>query len=274
MDISVYAKTLSTIPEDDDHPYRSGAWRPQTLEYDADDLDVEGELPEDLFGVYLRNTENPVHPAIVRYHPFDGDGMLHSISFRDGRAAYRNRFVQTDGLIAEKEAGGPLWAGIAENPDVAVRKDGWGARGHMKDASSTDVVVHAGVAVSSFWQCGDLYRLDPLTLEDLGKESWGGTFPSDVGASAHTKVDEHTGELLFFNYATSAPYLHYGVVDADRRLAHYVPIELPGPRLPHDMTFTENYAVLNDMPLFWTPSSSSAASTLRAFTPTSRPGWG
>jgi len=134
-----------------------------------------------------------VHPAIVRYHPFDGDGMLHSISFRDGRAAYRNRFVQTDGLIAEKEAGGPLWAGIAENPDVAVRKDGWGARGHMKDASSTDVVVHAGVAVSSFWQCGDLYRLDPLTLEDLGKESWGGTFPSDVGASAHTKVDEHTG---------------------------------------------------------------------------------
>jgi carotenoid cleavage dioxygenase len=123
----------------------------------------------------------------------------------------------------------------------------------MKDASSTDVVVHAGVAVSSFWQCGDLYRLDPLTLEDLGKESWGGTFPSDVGASAHTKVDEHTGELLFFNYATSAPYLHYGVVDADRRLAHYVPIELPGPRLPHDMTFTENYAVLNDMPLFWDP---------------------
>ena len=34
---------------------------------------------------------------------------------------------------------------------------------------------------------------------------------------------------------------------------HYTPIELPGPRLPHDMAFTENYAILNDCPLFWDP---------------------
>jgi carotenoid cleavage dioxygenase len=107
--------------------------------------------------------------------------------------------------------------------------------------------------VASFWQCGDLYRLDPLTLDDLGKCSWGGSFPSRLGVSAHTKVDDHTGELLFFNYSTTAPYLHYGVVDASNRLVHYVPIDLPGPRLPHDMAYTEHYAILNDMPLFWEP---------------------
>jgi carotenoid cleavage dioxygenase len=71
--------------------------------------------------------------------------------------------------------------------------------------------------------------------------------------SAHSKVDEATGELLFFNYGTNAPYLHYGVVDAGNRLVHYVPIDLPGPRLPHDMAYTEHYAILNDMPLFWEP---------------------
>ena len=253
MDVEVYGKLLATLSEDDDHPYRTGPWRPQNVEYNADDLTVEGELPEDLHGVYLRNTENPLHPALVRYHPFDGDGMIHKVSFRDGRVSYRNRFVRTDGLLAEQAAGRSLWAGIAENPDVSTRPDGWGARGKMKDAASTDVVVHAGVAVASFYQCGDLYRLDPLTLDDLGKCTWGGSFPSDVGVSAHTKVDEHTGELLFFNYATQPPYLHYGVVDADSRLAHYVPIDLPGPRLPHDMAFTEHYAILNDMPLFWEP---------------------
>ena len=203
--------------------------------------------------MYLRNTENPLHPAIVRYHPFDGDGMIHKVSFRDGKVSYRNRFVRTDGLLAEQEAGRSLWAGLAENPDVAVRADGWGARGRMKDAASTDVVVHAGVAVASFYQCGDLYRLDPLTLDDLGKCSWGGSFPSDLGVSAHTKVDDRTGELLFFNYSTTAPYLHYGVVDAGNHLVHYVPVDLPGPRLPHDMAFTEHYAILNDMPLFWEP---------------------
>jgi len=83
-DVEVYGKMLSTLPDDDDHPYRSGAWRPQNVEYDADDLRVEGELPGDLYGVYLRNTENPLlndmplfwEPDLIarglyaaRYHP-------------------------------------------------------------------------------------------------------------------------------------------------------------------------------------------------------------
>jgi carotenoid cleavage dioxygenase len=68
----------------------------------------------------------------------------------------------------------------------------------MKDAASTDVIVPAGVAVASFYQCGDLYRLDPLTLKDLGQATWNGKFPRDHGVWAHTKVDDHAGELLFF----------------------------------------------------------------------------
>src|SRR5690606_15087686 len=76
----------STIPEDDRHPYRTGAWAPTHREWDAEDLEVEGELPDDLEGVYLRNTENPVHESIGLYHPFDGDGMVHQIRFGGGRA--------------------------------------------------------------------------------------------------------------------------------------------------------------------------------------------
>lgn len=247
------ARVLSTLPADDDHPYRTGAWTPQTAEWDAPELQlVAGEIPADLDGVYLRNTENPVRPSIGRYHPFDGDAMVHLVGFRDGKAFYRNRFVRTDGFRAEADAGEPLWAGISERPAKSQR-DGWGARGRMKDSSSTDVVVHAGKALTSFYQCGELYRLDPLTLDDLGKSTWHGEFPSELGVSAHPKVDERTGEMLFFNYNTEAPYLHYGVVDADDRLVHYVGIDLPGPRLPHDMAYTENYAILNDLPLFWDP---------------------
>jgi carotenoid cleavage dioxygenase len=64
-------------------------------------------------------------------------------------------------------------------------------------------------------------------------------------------VDEATGELMFFNYQTTYPYMHYGVVSPTGDLVHYTPVPLPGPRLPHDMTFTENYSILNDCPLFW-----------------------
>ncbi|MBE1549657.1 carotenoid cleavage dioxygenase [Mycobacterium sp. OAS707] len=254
MTPEIVGKYLSTLPEDDDHPYRTGPWRPQTTEWDADDLrPVEGEVPADLDGVYLRNTENPLHPALKAYHPFDGDGMLHVVGFRDGKAFYRNRFVQTDGFLAENEAGGPLWPGLAEPVSLAKRDDGWGARGLMKDASSTDVIVHRGTALTSFYQCGDLYRLDPYSGVTLGKAQWNGAFPFDWGVSAHPKVDDKSGELLFFNYSKQAPYMHYGVVDDNNNLVHYIDVPLPGPRLPHDMAFTENYVILNDFPLFWDP---------------------
>jgi carotenoid cleavage dioxygenase len=248
----VVGKFLSTLPEDDDHPYRTGPWRPQTTEWDDDDLRVvEGQIPDDLDGVYLRNTENPLHPALKYYHPFDGDGMLHIVGFRDGKAFYRNRFVRTDGLAEENEAGGPLWPGIAEPIELARRNHGWGARTLMKDASSTDVTVHRGVALTSHYQCGDLYRIDPCTGDDLGKEDWHGGFPADWGVSAHPKVDDRTGELMFFNYSKQSPYMRYGVVSDAGHVVHNVDVPLPGPRLPHDMAFTENYVILNDFPLFW-----------------------
>jgi carotenoid cleavage dioxygenase len=211
-------------------------------------MEVIGEIPSDIDGVYIRNTENQVHEPIGHYHPFDGDGMLHAMSFRDGKAEYRNRFIRTKGFEAEQEAGESIWAGISNNT-VKSKRPGWGAQGYLKDASSTDVVVHAGKVLSTFWQCGAGYRLDPYTLEDLGTEGW----VPPAGISAHPKVDENTGELLFFNYETKPPYQHYGVVDKNNKLVHYTPIPLPGARLPHDMAFSENYSILIDLPLYWNP---------------------
>jgi len=230
-----------------DHPYMTGAWTPQHEELDAEDLVVlEGAIPVELDGVYLRNTENPVHDPLGRYHPFDGDGMVHQIDFQGGRARYRNRFVRTRGFEAEQEAGQSLWGGLADGPGMSLRP-GFGAHGGLKDSASTDIVVHAGEAIATFYQCGEAYRLDPLTLETLGPAPWA---PID-GVSAHTKVDPATGELLFFNYSKHAPYMHYGVVDRTGRRTLYQPVPLPGPRLPHDMAFSRNWAIFNDLPVFW-----------------------
>jgi carotenoid cleavage dioxygenase-like enzyme len=114
-------------------------------------------------------------------------------------------------------------------------------------------VVHSGLAMTTHYQCGDGYRMDPRTLEQQGPETWVGGLPADWGISAHTKVDEATGELMYFSYSKEPPYLRYGLVSADNRMVHGIPVELPGPRLPHDMAFTTNYAILNDCPMFWDP---------------------
>ncbi|MEO7027716.1 MAG: carotenoid oxygenase family protein [Caulobacteraceae bacterium] len=240
------APLLATL-RPSDHPYLSGAWTPRHEEVDAEQLTVlEGAIPPEIDGVYLRNSENPLHQPLGRYHPFDGDGMIAAVRFEGGRASYRNRFIRTDCLMAEQEAGGSLWGGLADPPGVS-RRPGFGAHGSLKDSASTDVVVHAGVGIATFYQCGAAWRFDPLTLETLGPADWA---PSD-GVSAHAKVDPGTGELLFFNYSKAAPYLHFGVVGPDQRLRDYRPVPLPGPRLPHDMAFTPHWAILNDMPMFW-----------------------
>jgi carotenoid cleavage dioxygenase-like enzyme len=238
---------IATSLKASNHPYLNGAWTPLMEEVNAFDLDViEGAIPRDIDGIYLRNTENQVHQPLGRYHPFDGDAMLHRIGFREGRADYRNRFVRTRCFAAEQEAGASLWGGLADPPALSKRP-GFGAHGGLKDNSSTDVVVHAGRALTTFYQCGEGYRVDAGTLETHGPEAW---VPLD-GISAHPKLDPATGELMFFNYSKHAPHLHYGVVDRDNKLTTYIPIALSGPRLPHDMAFTQNYSILNDMPLFW-----------------------
>ncbi|MEQ8410947.1 MAG: carotenoid oxygenase family protein [Erythrobacter sp.] len=238
---------VRTSLEPSNHPYLSGPWTPLHEEVDMAELEViEGAIPADLDGIYLRNTENPVHQPLGRHHPFDGDAMIHAVRFSRGRASYRNRFVRTHCFEAEQIAGGSLWGGLMDPPGTS-RRPGFGAHGALKDTGSTDIVVHAGTAYATFYQCGEAWMVDPVTLETLGKAPWG---PLD-GVSAHPKVDEDTGELMFFNYSKHAPFMHYGVVDRSGRLVHYVPIPLPGPRLPHDMAITKNWSILNDMPLFW-----------------------
>ena len=229
------------------HPYLNGAWTPLHEEVTAHELIViEGRIPTDIDGIYLRNTENQLHQPLGRYHPFDGDGMIHQISFGDGNASYRNRWVHTRCFAAEQAAGESLWGGLMDKPGTSKRP-GFGAHESLKDSSSTDIIVHAGKAMSTFCQCGEGYLIDPETLEPLGLAPW---VPLD-GISAHPKVDLRTGDLMFFNYSKHAPYMHYGVVDRDERLVTYIPVPLPGPRLPHDMTFSENWAIVNDLPMFW-----------------------
>ncbi|MFT7580076.1 MAG: carotenoid cleavage dioxygenase-like enzyme, partial [Myxococcota bacterium] len=116
-----------------------------------------------------------------------------------------------------------------------------------KDTANTDVVVHRGEALALWYVAGTPYRVDLDTLETLGAARFGSDRRFSV--SAHAKVDPVTDELMFFDYGRQAPYMHYGVVGADGLLKQLEPITLPGPRLPHDMAFTERYSVLMDLPV-------------------------
>jgi carotenoid cleavage dioxygenase-like enzyme len=57
---------------------------------------VEGTIPADLDGCYVRNGPNPLLPQPGHHHWFDGDGMLHMVELRPGAApTYANRWIRT-----------------------------------------------------------------------------------------------------------------------------------------------------------------------------------
>ncbi|WP_410596866.1 carotenoid oxygenase family protein [Amycolatopsis sp. lyj-23] len=233
----------------EDNPYLLGVYAPVGTEIDAEDLQVIGEIPKDLNGVYLRNGPNPRFAPEGRYHWFDGDGMIHAVHLENGKARYRNRWVRTKAFEAESAAGKALWTGVMENPKGNPFGNAHGLG--LKDNANTDVVFHRGRILATWYLCGSPYAVDPLSLETLGAEDFLGTLAGDM--MAHPKVDETTGELFWFDYGPRPPYLRYGVISADGRVVRTTDVELPGPRLPHDMAITEHYAVLMDLPLVQDP---------------------
>ncbi|MCB1396822.1 MAG: carotenoid oxygenase family protein [Rhodobacter sp.] len=226
-----------------DHPYLHGPFAPTDIEYDADDLEVEGEIPADLCGAYVMNGPSQrFEPVNEKYHYYDGDALLRAIYFRDGKASFRQKYLHNGAFIVEDKAGKAIWPGLAGPYDFRLPGT------PIKDTSNTDVIFYNGKILSLWYMAGDPYQIDPATLETVGRERLGGKLKHHV--SAHTKSDPFTGELFFFNYQDKPPYMSYGMADAHGNLKFDIDIDLAGPRSPHDMGLTENYAILHDLPFY------------------------
>lgn len=83
------------------HPFLSGIHAPMTDERTLTNLVVIGTIPPALDGRYLRIGPNPVRPNPAAHHWFTGDGMVHGIAIKDGRALwYRNRWIRSKAVGA------------------------------------------------------------------------------------------------------------------------------------------------------------------------------
>ncbi|MGI8503401.1 MAG: carotenoid oxygenase family protein [Hassallia sp.] len=225
------------------NPYLDGNFAPIYKEITTDTLKVIGELPDDLSGMFVRNGPNPQWTPIGQYHWFDGDGMLHGVRISNGKATYRNRYVQTKGWKIEHQAGKAVWSGILEpsqnNPDA-----------YYKNTANTALIWHAGQLLA-LWEGGAPHVIKIPNLDTIGEYTYNGKLKSAF--TAHPKVDPVTGEMMFFGYSFAPPYLQYSVVSAEGELLRTVPIDLPMGVMMHDFAITENYTIFMDLPLTFSP---------------------
>jgi carotenoid cleavage dioxygenase-like enzyme len=223
-------------------PYLQGNFAPVHDELDVSDLPVTGTIPEALTGAYLRNGANQAFAPLGRYHLFDGDGMIHALYLDGGRARYRNRFVESAGLLAERRAGHALFGGLSEFtfPDQSVIDE----VGMMKNTANTNVIRHAG-RTFALMEAAPPTELGP-DLETIGEFDYDGALVG--GMTAHPKWDPVTGELLFFGYSPFPPFVRFHVADAAGTLTRSIDIELPRSVMMHDFVATEHHVVFFDLP--------------------------
>lgn len=225
------------------NPFLEGNYAPIREETTAADLKVVGRLPAELDGMYVRNGPNPQFDPPRAYHWFDGDGMLHGVRIRDGKASYRNRYIRTAGFEEERKAGKALYDGLMGMPDLA--KVARGEEG-FKNTANTALVWHNGKLLA-LWEGGAPYEVRVPSLDTVGRHTFGGKLRH--ACTAHPKVDPVTGEMFFYGYQPVKPYIQYAVADAEGKIVHTVPIDIPRPVMMHDFAITAKYAVFMDLPM-------------------------
>ncbi|MEO8362974.1 MAG: carotenoid oxygenase family protein [Ilumatobacteraceae bacterium] len=215
------------------NPYLNGNLAPVDKETTAFDLAVTGHIPTELNGRYLRNGPNPMSDIDPdNHHWFIGDGMVHGIRLRDGKAEwYRNRWVRS--------------ASVAKALGEPVPPSDW-PEGHADFAANTNVIGHAGKTFACVEGGSPPVELG-FELDTIRSSNFGGTLPQSF--SAHPKRDPHTGELhtmaYWWGWGNQVQYL---IVDAGGKVRRTVDIPLPGSPMLHDIAFTEKYVLIFDLP--------------------------
>lgn len=216
---------------DDASPYLTGNFAPVTEELTTFDLPVTGQIPEELEGRLLRNGPNPIDPPdMAHHHWFIGDGMVHGVRLRGGKAEwYRNRYVGSQN--------------VAEKLGRRTPKPVTGASG-----PNTNIIGHAGRTYAIVEAGTKPVELD-YELETIGTDGFCDSLPN--GYTAHPKYDPLTSEMHAINYAPQVlmDKLEYVVVGANGTVTKSLQISAPTMPMVHDMGLTQKYAVVFDLPV-------------------------
>ena len=228
----------ATPPWVTDNKFLNGPFTPWAEEGEAYDLEVTGQIPADLAGALFRISSNPrFQPRdLNRYHWWEGDGMVCGIYLRDGKAAYRTSWVQTDSMRVEVEAGEAIYSGFANGGTPGRLPEG---APPAKNVANTNVGIFDDHLLV-YYEGGLPHRLHPHTLQTQGTYDFHGGI--DVLCTAHFKTDPATGDLLFF--AAVGPAITW--CRADAATGHVIDthtFDIGTPVLMHDFAVSDTYAI-------------------------------
>lgn len=228
------------------NPYLTGIHQPLTAEHTEEALKVDGQIPAELDGVYLRNGPNPLKtPNHATHHWFTGDGMLHGVRLRHGKALwYRNRWIRSTEVsraLGERPVPGP--------------------RGPLgNDSPNTNVIGHAGKIYAIIEAGGYPAEVNEL-LETRAHTDFDGTLGKAF--SAHPHLDPDTGEQhAICYYVQDTSTIWHVVLGKDGKVRRNEPIPVQDGPMIHDCMITKSYVIVLDLPVTFSMAALIAGESL------------
>lgn len=274
--------TLHPPPRDLDsnNGFLRGNFAPVAEEHRAVPVEVvDGRLPRDLDGLFLRNGPNPIPgQASKRSHWFDGHGMLHAVRIKGGSATYSNSYIPTPRYQLEEAAGEDVFVRMGEFDD------GWSgllkamfvekALGRAAGLDPRQLYTGNNSAVmfrDRFFCLHEAgYPFEVCLADDgsiergVGYETFGGALVS--AASGHSTIDPTTGNFLIHSYMHDGPLTTTEVSARTGRVEQQcgapngkstslIPQMPDHVSVTHQVMFTKSWWVIFDTPLRMDPAN-------------------
>lgn len=209
---------------------------------------ARGAIPAELRGTLYRNGPGRLERGgRWVHHPFDGDGMISAVRFDgSGAAQLRNRFVRTEGWLAEEQAGRFVRRGV-----FGTQKPGGPLANafdlRLKNIANTHV-VRLGDQLLALWEASSPHALDPESLETRGLSLLGGILKPGEAFSAHPRFDpgHHGAERMVTFGVNSGPRSTVRLMEFDPAsgaLLSERSDRFNGFAFLHDFAITPNWAV-------------------------------
>jgi all-trans-8'-apo-beta-carotenal 15,15'-oxygenase len=219
-------------------------------------IPVRGKIPAALRGTLYRNGAARFKLGSTRYaHWFDGDGMVQSFNFADGKASHLGVLLRTPKLVEEEAAGRFLYAGFGTEMMDSKPVD----RPDMLNTANINMLaMNGGRDLYALWEGGSAVQLNPKTLAVQGFKAWSPE-TADASFSAHPRRAPD-GTLWNFGYAPHSGKLIIYEINAQGQLKRQAAVAAPQADMVHDFAITENYLVFLLMPLHAKPNTAATGS--------------
>lgn len=152
-------------------PQFTGMMKPSRFEGEVQNLEVEGTIPLEIDGTFYRVMPDPQMVPFVANDPwFNGDGNVSAFRIQNGRCHYKQRYVRTEKFVRERQAQRALMGKYRNKyTDVVEFK--------VRSTANTNVFYFNGRLLACK-EDSPAYSMDPVTLETIGLETFGGQMPS------------------------------------------------------------------------------------------------